>query len=154
MVDVSQGCADSNKNFHNWIAHVDKKSKKKICYTYSAPEKTQFYSKKRNTHYLAINYIVDQGFTISVDSGYKMNEKLPTEIILGSNKETMQKSKDRYYATTYSERQDVSLTDKIISSSSDYIYVRSYDESGNIAIDHYPIKGLLESMLYIQRICS
>ena len=140
------------RNAGNWIAYIEKKGNKKICYTYSNPVKIRLYQEERGIPYVNINYLDKKRFTITVYVGYEIATNYPVSINI-DNKKIALKNISQNYAITYDSSQDTYLINLFVKSMSDHFVIKSYKDKDNLAIDYYSLSGLKEALKYLENKC-
>jgi hypothetical protein len=150
---IAKDIKKEQRNIGNWITYIEKKSNKKICYTYSNPVEQRLFYGKREKPYFNINYLGDKKFTITVYPGYNILNNLP--MLVNVENHNIKLDTSQYaYAITYNSAQDMYLINLLIKSTQNYFYVKSYKEKKNISVDYYSLSGFVESLKYLQNNCK
>ncbi|WPX96224.1 hypothetical protein [Candidatus Bandiella euplotis] len=150
----SQGIKKEQRNIGNWIAYIEQKSNKKICYAYSNPVKTRLYQGEREKPYININYLGNHEFTIMIYCGYKIASDYPVIITIDNKKNQLNAGYNNGYSITYDSTQDAYITDLLIRTLDNYFIVKSHEDKDNIAIDYYSLSGFKEVLKYLENNCS
>lgn len=138
------------KLFDNW--YVLGNSNSLQCHAVSTPNYTRVFHGTRDIPYLMISYIPKYFFTISVYSGFELSKSSPFLIQIGSRSYLLKRNRD-YFAYTYNSNDDVRIINDIIKNH-DLIKVHSYNLNKQLAIDYYPIEGLLRAMTFMMENCQ
>ena len=105
-IEAKTNVQKQQRNIGNWITYIQKKGKKKICYTYSTPIKTMLYMKKRGAPYININYLVINKFSITAYAGYDLSKQHPIIMTIDKDKNHSLNNSYENYATAYNSDQD------------------------------------------------
>ena len=153
-IEAKTNVQKQQRNIGNWITYIQKKGKKKICYTYSTPIKTMLYMKKRGAPYININYLVINKFSITAYAGYDLSKQHPIIMTIDKDKNHSLNNSYENYATAYNSDQDNYLINLLIKTTINYFSIKSYDNDENFALDYYSLSGFKESLQYLKNHCT
>lgn len=142
------------RNIGNWITYIEKKGKKKICYTYSNPIKTKIFVGERDSPYINLNYLGENNFTITVKPGFEISQNHPILIIIDEERKYNLNSKYKNFAATYNSDQDNHIINLLIKTTYNYFTIKSYKTDDNLALDFYSLSGFKDSLQYLKNNCS
>ena len=151
--DAKNNTQKLQRNIGNWITYIEKKGKKKICYTYSNPIKERMFTGERDVPYINLNYLGQNNFTITAKPGFDISQKHPILIIIDGDRKYNLNNKYKNFATTYNSDQDNHIINLLIKTTNNNFIIKSYMDEDNIALDYYSLSGFKESLQYLKNNC-
>lgn len=120
QVEAKNNIQKQQRNISNWITYIEKKSKKKIYYTYSNPIKYSFtvYSRDNLSQEHPVTTVIDEYRKDNLNNSYNN------------------------YAKTYNLDQNTSLINLLIQTTINYCAIKSYENNKNYTLDYYSLSGL------------
>jgi hypothetical protein len=138
------------KRFFHWEVYLELGRDGVSTYrAVSVPVDSRVYEEIREDPYLAVTYIHPKMYTFSMRPGFIISAFHPVTLSTLQKSYLLKITRDTF-ACTYDSFDDVKIVNDIISESKNFVEIRSFDSSFNLAVDYYSTKGLKEAMLYMQ----
>ena len=142
----------NQKHFNNWIAHIEQKSNKKICYAFTEHFKRSLLDHPKPKALFVVNYSPQQHFTLSYIPGFIIDTNFLVELKF-LNKKIALDNKYQSFAATYSAHQDISIIDLFIKGAEKNFVIKSFREKNQAALDYFSLTGFKQAITYLRSNC-
>ncbi len=139
------------KTFQDWNVYHQISHNSIKCHAIISPYRTKAFEGVRESPYLVISYKGHMQYTISLDSGFVVDQQ--NGIILKTNNRSyiLNAALPRT-AWTSSSVQDKAIIEDMIKDSRNFS-IRSYNTSDDTALDFYSLNGLALALQYMEKNC-
>jgi hypothetical protein len=141
-----------SKHFNNWIAYIEQKGNKKVCYAFTEHTNRTLLHKSKSKAFFVINYLPAKKFTLSYLPGFIIDKNFPVKLQY-SNKQIVLNNQYYSFAATYSAQQDNSILDLFIKRPEENFFIKSYRKKNQAAQDYFSLAGLRQALIHLQSHC-
>ena len=142
----------NQKIFSNWIAHIEQKSNKKICYAFTEHYKRSLLDQRKPKALFVVNYSPQKHFTLSYLPGFLIDTDFLVKLKF-SNKEIALDNKYQTFAATYSAQQDINIIDLFIKEAEENFVIKSFRKKKQAALDYFSLVGFKQAITYLRSNC-
>jgi hypothetical protein len=140
------------KTIGDWEIFKKIENEKITCHAMTVPYRTKAYESVRDVPSISFTYKGPRQYTLSVNTGFAVDRQ--AGLILETNRRShILDTNLLRSASTFSSIQDVAIINDMVKDGQS-LSIRSYSTNDETALDFYSLKGLFESLNFLEKNCK
>jgi hypothetical protein len=138
--------------FGAWDLYRQSAPKDPRCFVVATPYRNRAFEGIRSLPFALFEYKGQDNFSFSINLGFVLHAKNHPNLTISDYSTVLQSSKDSY-AYTYSAAQDRDIINQL-NKNVDFFNVKGYNSAGEVSVDYYSTRGLIDALLYMNEECA